>query len=400
MTEPRRGHIGADNADEIEAILSDREGHSLHEFIDGDEPLQPIIDFDLPQEVLDTIEPKLTRKEILDSLILAFRKTCLEIYPKWDPKTIVIASSSGAKKISYHILTFGMRLPNIARVAVFTKLVRKKLPVALQANSVIDNIANKRTFSLRMLGTPKFEEKTNTHVRVKKAIHPKDGSVFDFMIRPPNDESEIIDNSPLLAVPKAKMEGCSSTNNVTTDAEFELVETLLQEASIEGYSLSYPSENFPDKFPLSRISPSHCPLCDREHDSDNGYIIRNKKSYSFFCYRANNDREPGSRKPSKKLTISETALDREQKLPSPTKLDRSRISDPNDRFVWGDLIDMSTSGRKFSRNEVYEAIQATVACIQTTSRLWVLKIEDTNGRLYFDMAPKLDLAKPNPLPQY
>ncbi|CAI2192975.1 4738_t:CDS:1, partial [Funneliformis geosporum] len=64
----------ADNADEIEAILSEREGHSLHEFIDGDEPLRPIIDFDLPQEVLDTIEPKLTHKEVRDSLILALER--------------------------------------------------------------------------------------------------------------------------------------------------------------------------------------------------------------------------------------------------------------------------------------------------------------------------------------
>src|SRR3954468_416979 len=54
---------------------------------------------------------------------------------------------------------------------------------------------------------------------------------------------------------------------------------------------------------------------------------------------------------------------------------------------------MCVSGKKFSRNEIYNAIQATVACIQTTSRLWVLKTEDTNGGLYFDMAPKLDLAK-------
>ncbi|PKK56200.1 hypothetical protein RhiirC2_800534, partial [Rhizophagus irregularis] len=279
-----------------------------------------------------------------------------------------IAESSNEKKISVHVLTSGMRLSNIAQVAVFTELVRKKLPVGLQDK----------------------EE----HIRVKKAICPKDGSIFDFMIRPPNDESEVIDNSPLLAVPETEsVKYANISNETTTEAEFELVETLLKEAGIEGYNLSYPSENFPDKFPLSRISPSHCPICDREHDSDNGYIIRNKKSYSFFCYRANNDREPGSRKPSKKLTISETALDREQKLPSPTKLDRYRISDPNDHFVWGDLIDMCTSGQKFSRSEVYEAIQATVACIQTTSRLWVLKIEDTNGGLYFDMAPKLDLAK-------
>ena len=39
--------LGADNEDGIEAILSEREGHFLYKFIDDDEPLQPIIDFDL-----------------------------------------------------------------------------------------------------------------------------------------------------------------------------------------------------------------------------------------------------------------------------------------------------------------------------------------------------------------
>ncbi|CAI2168381.1 1898_t:CDS:2, partial [Funneliformis geosporum] len=43
-----RNFLHANNKDEIEAILSDCEGHSLHEFIDGDEPLYLIIDFDLP----------------------------------------------------------------------------------------------------------------------------------------------------------------------------------------------------------------------------------------------------------------------------------------------------------------------------------------------------------------
>ena len=42
-----REFLGADNADELEAILSERDGHSLHEFIDGNEPLRPIIDFNL-----------------------------------------------------------------------------------------------------------------------------------------------------------------------------------------------------------------------------------------------------------------------------------------------------------------------------------------------------------------
>ena len=129
-----------------------------------------------------------------------------------------------------------MRLPSIAQVAIFTELVRKKLPAGLQDKGIVDNIANKRSFSLRMLGSPKYNEKTEEHVRIKKAICPKDGSIFDFMIRSPNDESEIIDNSPLLAVPETESVKYANISNETTISEFELVETLLQEASIEGYN--------------------------------------------------------------------------------------------------------------------------------------------------------------------
>ena len=35
----------------------------------------------------------------------------------------------------------------------------------------------------------------------------------------------------------------------------------------------------------------------------------------------------------------------------------------------------------------------TVACIQTGIRLWMLKMKDTKGELYFHMESKLDLAK-------
>ncbi|CAI2199096.1 19108_t:CDS:1, partial [Funneliformis geosporum] len=52
-----RHFLGADNEDEIEAILSDCEGYFLHEYIDGDELFWPIIDFDLPVKTLDAITP-------------------------------------------------------------------------------------------------------------------------------------------------------------------------------------------------------------------------------------------------------------------------------------------------------------------------------------------------------
>src|SRR5581483_1560115 len=104
-----RNFLDADNEDEIEAILAEREGHSLHEIIDGDEPLRPVIDFDLPIETLNAITPKLSGGQAKNSLCCAFRDTCLEIFPEWDKETLTIAESSDEKKISLHVSTFGMK---------------------------------------------------------------------------------------------------------------------------------------------------------------------------------------------------------------------------------------------------------------------------------------------------
>ncbi|CAG8648889.1 1401_t:CDS:2, partial [Scutellospora calospora] len=66
------------------------ESYSLNEFINRDEPLQLIKDFDLLQE---------------------------------KNNSITVASSTNAKKISLHISTTGIMLKNIAQVAIFTELV-------------------------------------------------------------------------------------------------------------------------------------------------------------------------------------------------------------------------------------------------------------------------------------
>ncbi|GBC48347.1 uncharacterized protein OCT59_004660 [Rhizophagus irregularis] len=71
-----------------------KQGHSLHEFIDGDKPLCPVIDFDLPIETLNVITPKLSGSQAKNSLCYAFRDTCLKIFPEWDKETLTIAKSS------------------------------------------------------------------------------------------------------------------------------------------------------------------------------------------------------------------------------------------------------------------------------------------------------------------
>ena len=253
------------------------------------------------QETLVAIEPKLTSNGVANILVQGFSETCKEVFSEWDENTLTVASSTDAKKISLHVSTYGLRVKNISQASVFTELVRKKLPEGLQGKTIIDNIANKRSFSLQILGSSKYIEETKEHVCKKKALLPKNGTVYDFMLRPSNDESKVIE-SPLLAVPET--ESVKYTSNVsTTETEIELVKTLLRDTSIEGFNLSYPSETTPDIFPLKRITPSYCSLCDREHTSENAYIKRNKKSYSFYCHRANQERKPGERNPSIKLIL-------------------------------------------------------------------------------------------------
>ncbi|GES93005.1 hypothetical protein GLOIN_2v1770262 [Rhizophagus clarus] len=153
-----RHFLGADHADGIEAILSEREDHSLHEFIDGDEPLHPFIDFNLPVKTLDAITSKLSEIQAKNLLCHFFRDVSLEIFSKWDKNTMTIAD--------------------------------------------------------------------NEYIRMKKAILPKDGTIFDFMIHLPNDESEIVE-SPLLAVSESEIKRYNDdTNSETTEAKFELVEKL------------------------------------------------------------------------------------------------------------------------------------------------------------------------------
>ncbi|RHZ88240.1 hypothetical protein Glove_25g32 [Diversispora epigaea] len=96
-------------------------------------------------------------------------------------------------------------------------------------------------------------------------------------------------------------------------------------------------------------------------------------------------------------TVKESTSEQEDNLPVPVKLDQSRISDSNDRFVWGDLIDICASRKKYTRNKVYEAIQAIIAYINRGKKFWIFKVEDEDKdvKIINERAVKKDLIVPN-----
>ena len=89
------------------------------------------------------------------------------------------------------------------------------------------------------------------YIHVKKAIYPKDGFIFDFILLCSNNDSKI-KNSLLLAVLKPKVKISNNTNSKTIQVKFNFMEILLKENAIKGYIFLFSS--------LSRNFLLHCPL--------------------------------------------------------------------------------------------------------------------------------------------
>ena len=118
-----------------------------------------------------------------------------------------------------------MRLSNIVWIVIFIKLICKKFLIALQTNSIINNIANKHSFFLQMLELLKYNEKTKKYIYIKKAIYLKNKTIFNFMICPSNNKLEVIEN-PLLDIVKPKVKRCNDTNSEIIQTKFNFIKLL------------------------------------------------------------------------------------------------------------------------------------------------------------------------------
>src|SRR4051812_17897287 len=98
----------------------------------------------------------------------------------------------------------------------------------------------------------------------KKALLPKNETVYDFMLRPSNDVSKVIE-SPLLVLPEntqtIQFQKFDNEISEASQTKFELVERLLKNNNIKSYNLSYPTDSISDIFLLVHVSPSYCSLC-------------------------------------------------------------------------------------------------------------------------------------------
>jgi len=123
-----------------------------------------------------------------------------------------------------------------------------------------------------MLSLSKYDKKTKKYICVKKAMHLKDRTIFDFMIRLLNNESEIAKSS-LLVVPELEAKEYNNTNGKMIQVEFDFVKMLLRDNCVKGYTLSFYLKNISYLFLLTHNFQSHFLLYKKKYNSENTYII-------------------------------------------------------------------------------------------------------------------------------
>ncbi len=93
----------------------------------------------------------------------------------------------------------------------------------------------------------KHNKKIKKLIYMKKAIHLKDKTIFDFIIHLLNNKLKVVESS-LLNISKPETNRYFNISNNITKTKFKFIKTLFKETNIEGFNLSFSSEISSDIF--------------------------------------------------------------------------------------------------------------------------------------------------------
>ena len=280
----------------------------FHEVIFGQGYQKPHFDIDVEPRPSDEVAQR-----FLDQLISAIQ----EIFDLWPSlkfslrKHVIVCSSHGATKLSYHIIIDGFIHTSYQEAEDFCYLVRSKLSPEFQG--WLDVGIYTKLHQLRVVTSVKRDT-----ARVKEfqtAWQFKDRTVeFEYLMPPEND-----DHAQMMQLQSSLVtyiSGCRSLPTIR-DAVPESVHLLpYRRPATENYheisdetakaairllaelaETTPSSRNFPYRYQttrgglilLQRLRPSHCRICERRHRSENPYLIVTAKHQVYFCCRRNKD---------------------------------------------------------------------------------------------------------------
>lgn len=262
-----------------EMLKEDPDKRNFFEVILGTRPQKPYFDIDIN-------DPNVKESEGLD-LIDKLKKAIL-VDERLKESDILVFSSHGTNKLSYHVIVNNWCLPDYNSNKVYCSKIISRLPDSYHMKRFMDDTMYKSIQQLRIFG--------NTKVGVSrfKILDGHSLSVTDrdyrykFMTILLNSLVTNTSSCRILEYTELIQKVWTGSNEDLSPEEIKVVENL-------PFILDGTFEILDVKgrlIPLKRKSPSFCLLCQRVHENENPYLTFSNDSNKIYihCRRSKEDK--------------------------------------------------------------------------------------------------------------
>lgn len=265
------------DVESFEKLLSQIRPTDQHFYeVIGSRGQKPHFDIDIDLE-----EVQISSVGLLKSLIMVIRQVLEEEGVIIGKNNILVYSSNGEKKESYHLIIDGYYHSDNIQAYHFYQRVVQKIP--FRYRKVVDGSVYKIIQQFRLLGSSK--EGSN---RIKK--------YWNYL--------GYVPKNPFRSSLISYLEGCQLLppfREEFTSEEEDNTEDYFQDRELESSALEILRSRFSDHLPfkyeygisrqswglivLRRTSPSFCQICQRVHENENPYMYISKGNLYLNCRR-------------------------------------------------------------------------------------------------------------------
>ena len=259
-----------------------RDGHTLHERVDGERPQRAVLDLDCGPEKLAALRNLGYTNETIHAVVVnAFINVAGPYTPGCTQEDmlsrVAVTTSSVADKLSEHILLTSPMLVDHREVRAFLEEVSRCLPQEVREQKLIDYEHISSGYCLRIVGCAKGGR---TKTPTEHSIATGRTSIEDYLVQPKTTKVAVHKRRLFSGEPKeyAAVALCNGDVQKVIDAVIEY--TMNADEPTMGFRNV--AANFIN---FDRIAPGECRLCGRHHDTDSVYAFMVGGGWVLKCRR-------------------------------------------------------------------------------------------------------------------
>ena len=267
-----------------EILRTPESDRCFYEVIFGDQPQKPYFDIDI--DCGGVVKSTPAGPSAADGLLLVKAvKDSILTDSRIRETDILVFKSHGPGKLSYHIVVDNWCLPDVGSNKIYCHRILSRIPDSFHMKKYIDSLVYKSIQQFRTYGSTKYGKQRWKSLEDSEGVHGFIPSRFNYIVMLMRSLVSNTYGSKILEYNTPVKKVYSGEDCPLSKEDFSRIEALPD--ILDGtYEILEPKGRL---VPLKRVKPSMCPLCNREHENENPYLVISPESDAIFfhCRRSN-----------------------------------------------------------------------------------------------------------------